>query len=46
MNGRKLATAAFLAAAAALIVLGVGAGQPAAVLQKAANICLECIGVG
>lgn len=35
-----------LAAAAVLIVLGVKQGEVAAVLNKAINICLECIGIG
>ena len=46
MKGRKWITAALLAAAAGLIALGIYTGEPAAVAQKAVNICFECIGVG
>ena len=35
-----------LTAALVLIGIGVALGEPAEVLRKAANICLECIGVG
>ena len=46
MRGRRLITAALLAAAVLLIALGIWVGEPAEVAQKAVNICLECIGVG
>lgn len=32
--------------AVALIVIGVTKGQPVQVLNKAINICLECVGLG
>ena len=35
-----------LGAAAVFIVIGVIRGEAAAVLQKAAVICMECIGLG
>lgn len=35
-----------LAAAVAFIVYGVSRGEQVEVLQKAAAICLECIGIG
>lgn len=35
-----------LLGAVALIAVGVMVGEPQSVLQKAARICLECIGVG
>ncbi len=48
MSGRKLraAQAALLAAAIAFIALGVARGEHLEVLQKAAAVCLECIGLG
>ncbi len=41
-----LLRALLLAAAAALIVFGLMNGEFQKVLQKAAAICLECIGIG
>lgn len=35
-----------LTAAILLIAVGIYTGEPAEVLRKAVNICLECIGVG
>ncbi len=35
-----------LVLAVVLIVTGVALGQPAQVLNKAVNICLECVGIG
>ena len=35
-----------IAAAAALILIGVARGDVAEVLKKAIGICLECIGIG
>ena len=31
---------------AALLSVGIGSGQAAAVLMKAIRVCLECIGIG
>ena len=35
-----------LAAAVVMIVAGLANGESRTVLQKAVNICLECIGIG
>ena len=40
------ATGLLIAAAAALCALGIYRGEHLAVLAKAANLCLECIGLG
>lgn len=46
-SGRKrLAQAGVVAAAALFLYLGVSRGEPAIVLNKASNICLECVGLG
>ena len=36
----------FLAAAVAMMIVGVANGEAGTVWQKAVNICLECIGIG
>ena len=46
MNRRFRTVWALLIISAALFAAGVIAGQPAAVFGKAANICLECFGMG
>ena len=48
MQGKKRAALqlGLLAAAAALIAVGVALGQPGEVLAKAVRICLECVGIG
>lgn len=43
---KNILTAALLALSVALITVGVAAGQPALVMQKAVQVCLECIGIG
>lgn len=46
--GRKrwAAPAALIVLGAGLMAVGIWSGEAAVVLQKAARICLECIGVG
>ena len=48
MSGRKLwvVRAAVLAVSASFIALGLTRGEHLEVLQKAAAVCLECIGLG
>lgn len=45
-RGKKLARIAGLAAAACFIVYGAVRGEAGVVLNKAVNICFECIGLG
>lgn len=45
-RGRGLLRLGALAAALALIGAGLAQGEPGSVMQKAVNICLECIGIG
>lgn len=47
MNKAKTAIrAALLVTAAAFLAFGLQRGEAAVVLQKAVNICFECIGLG
>lgn len=41
-----LLRALLFVAAVAMIIVGVANGETRTVLQKAVNICLECIGIG
>lgn len=45
-KGKNTVTAAIFIAAVGLIIYGVLSGESREVFQKAARICLECIGVG
>ncbi|WP_312279978.1 CD1871A family CXXC motif-containing protein [Oscillibacter sp.] len=46
LTGKHLVTAAIFVVSVGLIAVGISVGEPAEVLQKAVNICLECIGIG
>ena len=46
MQRHEFVTGAVILVAIVLIIAGIYIGEPADVLQKAVNICLECIGVG
>jgi len=43
---RRILPFALIALGAIMIVLGIWGGEVAVVLSRAANICLECIGIG
>jgi len=43
---KKIVSYAFLALALLFIIAGVGQGDYQDTLQRATNICLECIGIG
>lgn len=45
-RGILLIRGVLLAAAVVMIVAGLANGEARTVLQKAVNICLECIGIG
>ena len=42
----QIARVLCLIAGGVLVVTGILAGDPAAVLQKAIRICMECVGIG
>ena len=46
MAKKNYVLAGLLVLAAVLIVIGVTQGQPGQVLNKAINVCLECVGIG
>ena len=43
---RRLITGAILVVAVTMIVYGIYRGEVSIVLNKAVNVCLECIGLG
>lgn len=43
---RRVIPAVLLALGAGFLMLGILGGEVAVVLSRAANICLECIGIG
>lgn len=45
-TARRALPAVLLALGAGFIVLGLLGGEATVVLSRAANICLECIGIG
>ena len=46
MKNRKMITAALFIISIMLIVAGIMRGEHLAVLNKAINICMQCIGIG
>ena len=45
-RNRNLITVALLVVSLVLIVTGTIFGEPDTVLNKAINVCMECIGIG
>jgi hypothetical protein len=45
-TARRALPAVLLALGAGFLALGLFGGEAAVVLSRAANICLECIGIG
>jgi len=45
-TARRVLPILLLALGAVFLVLGIFRGEVAVVLSRAANICLECIGIG
>ena len=45
-GSRNLIALALLGCGILFVVLGILRGEAAVVLQKAVNVCLECIGIG
>ena len=45
-TAKRVLPFALLALGAGFLVLGLFGGEAAIVLSRAANICLECIGIG
>lgn len=43
---KNLPAMAILALAAVFLLLGIAGGEAATVYRKAANVCMECIGLG
>ncbi len=43
---RRIIPSLLLALGAGFLVIGLFGGEAAVVLSRAANICLECIGIG
>lgn len=43
---RNILTVLLLVLSVTMIVMGVLIGEPSVVFKKAANVCMECIGIG